>query len=161
MHDLLLRFATWIQNTPFILWITTSDHLFPFVQWTHFTGLSFWVGTNLMCDLSLLGFGKKFQTAAELTDALFAWNWIGLAIAITGGFTLFSSAAVGYIDNPAFRIKIFMILPVALIWHIIVQRKTRVWGRTSETPAIAKLAGGIEILMWLSVMIAAVWIPNY
>jgi len=161
MHDALAAFAQWIQNTPFILWITTSDHVYPFVQWTHFTGLSFWIGTNLMCDLRLLGFGKELLTPAELTDALFAWNWTGLAIAVTGGFTLFSTAAVGYIDNPAFRIKIYMILPVALLWHIIVQRKTRVWGQTKETPPVAKLAGAIEIAMWLSVMIAAVWIPNY
>ena len=43
MHEVLLRFATWIQNTDFIQWIVTSDHVFPFVQWIHFTGLSFWI----------------------------------------------------------------------------------------------------------------------
>jgi hypothetical protein len=161
MHDLLLQFATWIQNTPFILWISTSDHVFPFVQWTHFTGLSIWIGTTLMCDLRLLGFGKKLQTAAELTDALVVWNWVGLAIAITGGFTLFSTAAVGYIDNPAFKIKIYMILPVALAWHVFVQRKTRVWGKTEEVAAAGKVAGFVELLLWMSVMTAAIQIPNY
>ena len=161
MHDLLASFAHWIQNTTFILWVATSYYVYPFVQWTHFTGLALWVGTTLMCDLRLLGFGKKFETAAELTDALFLWNWIGLGIAVVGGFTLFATAAVGYIDNPAFRVKVYMVLPVALIWHIIVQRKTRVWGQTKETPPVAKLAGLIELVMWMSVMISAIWIPNY
>jgi hypothetical protein len=161
MHAALLAFANWIQNTPFILWITTSDHLFPFVQWTHFTGLSLWVGTNLMLDLRLVGFGENLMTPVELTDALFAWNWTGLAIAITGGFTLFACAAVGYIDNPAFRVKIFMILPFALLWHIVVQVATYASGKNKATPSLLKLAGGFEILLWMSVMIAAVWIPNY
>src|SRR5215467_12505359 len=143
MHEALASFANWIQNTPFILYITESDHLFPFVQWVHFTGLSLWIGTTLMCDLRLLGFGKDLQTPKELTDALFAWNWTGLAIAITGGFTLFSTAAVGYIDNPAFRVKIYMLLPTAILVHIIVQQfVTKKWGTTKETPAVAKFAGG-------------------
>ena len=42
-----------------------------------------------------------------------------------------------------------------------VQRKTRDWGKTEETPPVAKFAGGVELLLWLSVMTAAIWIPNY
>jgi hypothetical protein len=68
---------------------------------------------------------------------------------------------VGYIDNPAFRLKLGVLLPLALAWHIFVQRKSRAWGRTLETPAVAKLAGLMEIVLWVSVAAAAVWIPNY
>jgi hypothetical protein len=68
---------------------------------------------------------------------------------------------VGYIDNPAFRLKLGALLPLALAWHIFVQRKSRTWGRTWETPTVAKLAGLMEIVLWVSVGTAAVWIPNY
>jgi hypothetical protein len=44
---------------------------------------------------------------------------------------------------------------------MVVQRKVRIWGRESETPPIAKLSALIEILLWLSVVTAAVEIPNY
>jgi len=161
MHAWLVSVADSLQNVPLIVWLGSAQYAYPFIQLTHFTGLSMWLGTTMALDFRLLGAGKKFQTASQLLDALFVWNWIGLAVAVLGGFTLFSIAAVGYIDNPAFQLKLVLLIPLALVWHIIVQRKTRTWGRRVETPAVAKLAGLIEILLWVSVATAAVWIPNY
>lgn len=161
MHALLVSFCEWLQNSPFGLWVSGARYVYPFAQLTHFTGLSLWLGTNLALDFRLLGAGKNFCTASELADALFAWNWTGLGIAVLGGFSLFSAAARGYLDNPAFQVKLTMLIPVALIWHIFVQRRARTWGQTPDTPPVAKLAGLLELLLWISVATAAVWIPNY
>jgi hypothetical protein len=161
MYQLLLRFCDWLQNTQWALDISGSLWAYPYVQLTHFTGLSLWVGTNLAVDLSLLGWGRKRQTPAELNDALFVWNWIGLAIAVTGGFLLFSTAATSFVVNPAFRWKLGLLVPLGIIWHIVVQQKTRTWGQTPETPLAGKLAGLFEVLIWLSVATAAVSIPFF
>jgi hypothetical protein len=161
MHTWLVGICDRLQNIRLVVWLVTAQYAYPFIQWTHFTGLSLWLGTTLALDFRLLGAGKRFQTAAQLSDALFLWNWLGLGIAVLGGFTLFATAAVGYIDNPAFRLKLGVLLPLALAWHIFVQRKSRTWGRTSETPGVAKLASLMEIVLWVSVAAAAVWIPNY
>ncbi len=161
MHAWLVQFCEWLQNTPFVLWLGHAQYAYPFVQLTHFTGLSLWLGTSLVLDFRLLGAGKKFMTAAQLRDAVFVWNWAGLGIAVLGGFFLFSIAAVGYIANPAFELKLALLIPTALIWHIVVQRKTRVWGQAEEVSTAAKLAGLLEICLWVSVATAAVWIPNY
>src|SRR5580692_4721301 len=99
MHDWLLQFATWLQNSPGAVAVASSDWAYPFVQLTHFTGLSIWLGTNFAVDLHLLGWVKRHQTAAELQSALFTWNWIGFCIVVLGGFTLFSTAAVSFIAN--------------------------------------------------------------
>jgi hypothetical protein len=119
------------------------------------------VGTNLALDLRLLGIGKKRQTAAQLSDALFAWNWIGFFIAVCGGFMLFASAATKYIPNPAFEIKLGILVPLGIVLHIINQLKARTWGQTAETPAVAKLSGLIEFLIWFAVITAAISIPNF
>jgi hypothetical protein len=50
---------------------------------------------------------------------------------------------------------------LALVWHIVVQRRALAWGEGKEMPAIAKLAAGTEILLWICVAAAAVQIPNY
>jgi hypothetical protein len=131
------------------------------VQLTHFTGLSIFIGTNLALDLRLMGIGNKSQTAAQLSDSVFAWNWVGFCIAITGGFMLFSTAALTYVANTAFDVKLSMLLPTALILHIVNQQKVRTWGQTSETPGIAKLLGLVELLLWLSVVTFAVLIPYF
>jgi hypothetical protein len=156
-----MAFGKYLESMPWSLPIRESFWLYPFIQLIHFTGLSIWLGTNLLVDLRLLGVGKRQETATELNHDLFAWNWIGFAIVVTGGFLLFSPVATTYIVNRAFQVKLTMLVPTALIWHIIVQQKTGSWGRSPETPAVAKFAGLLEILLWLSVVVAAVNIPNY
>ncbi len=139
----------------------TSLWLYPFVQLIHFSGLTLWLGTNISVDLRLLGLGKQRQTAAQLSNSLFVWNWIGFCVVVVGGFLLFSSTGTTYVTNPAFRIKLGVLVPVALFWHIMVQQKAPVWGRVPDTPPEAKMAGLTEILLWISVVTAAVLIPNY
>jgi hypothetical protein len=160
MYEILVAFCRWIQGTSWAHAILTSSWAFPYVQLIHFAGLSLWVGTNTLLDLRLLGVGRKRQSAAQLSDALFVWNWIGFGIAILGGFLLFSTSATIYIKNPAFRIKLGVLIPLALLLHIVVQRKARSWDQ-EDTPGAAKLAGLAELTLWFCVASAAVLIPNY
>jgi hypothetical protein len=82
MHAWLLGICNWLQNVPFILWVAGAQYAYPFVQLTHFTGLSLWLATTLALDFRLLGAGKKYQTASQLWDAVWVWNWIGLGITV-------------------------------------------------------------------------------
>jgi prolipoprotein diacylglyceryltransferase len=160
MYGLLVVFCRWIQGTPWAQAILTSSWAFPYVQLIHFSGLSLWVGTIALLDLRLLGVGRKRQTPSQLCEALFVWNWIGFGIAILGGFLLFSISATIYIKNPAFRIKLGVLIPLALLLHIVIQRKARAWDQ-EDTPVAAKLAGLAELTLWFCVASAAVLIPYF
>ena len=159
MDGSLAMFGHWLQNRSFALAIAGSDWAYPLVQATHFTGLSLWVGTIVAVDLSLLGIGKKSLAPLPLSEALFIWNWIGFAIAVTGGFLLFSVAAETYVTNIAFLTKLGLLIPLGLVLHIVVQQKAPAWEKASETPRVAKVAGFTELLLWLCVATAAVLIP--
>ncbi len=161
MSHVLVNFCRWLQQTSLAQGILTSSWAFPYVQLIHFTGLSLWIGTNALLDLRLLGAGKQRQMAAELCDVLFVWNWIGFCVAFLGGFLLFSTSATIYVRNPAFRIKLGILVPLALILHIVIQRKARTWGNSVETPLAAKLAGFAELTLWIGVATAAVLIPSF
>ena len=159
MDGSLINFGHWLQNRPFALSIAGSDWAYPIVQATHFTGLSIWVGTNVAVDLSLLGLGKKSEAPLQLSDTLFLWNWIGFAIAVAGGFLLFSVSAETYLTNIAFLTKLGLLIPLGLVLHIVIQRKAPVWEKASKTPLMAKVAGLTELLLWLCVATTAVLIP--
>lgn len=159
MDGSLVIFGHWLQNRQFALAIAGSDWAYPFVQATHFTGLSIWVGTNVIVDLSLLGAGRKSSKSLQLSDALFIWNWIGFGIAVVGGFLLFSVSAETYLTNIAFLTKLGLLIPLGLALHIVVQQKAPVWQNALETPPLAKIAGLAELLLWLCVATAAVLIP--
>ncbi|MGD0906429.1 MAG: DUF6644 family protein [Candidatus Acidiferrales bacterium] len=156
----LLEFGNWLQNRQFALDIVGSSWAYPYVQALHFSGLSLFVGTNLALDFNLLGLWKGRETASELCSGLILWNWIGFVIGIVGGFLLFAASAATYVINPAFRMKLVILIPVGLILHIVVQRKVLYeWSKMPEMPKIARLVGLIELLCWLSVATAAVLIP--
>lgn len=159
MDGSFVGFGHWLQNRPFALAIAGSEWAYPIVQATHFTGLSIWVGTNVVVDLSLLGVGKKTSTPVQFSDALFIWNWIGFGIAVTGGFLLFSVSAETYVTNIAFLTKLGLLIPLGLVLHVVIQQKAPTWEKASDTPAMAKVAGFTELLLWLSVAAAAVLIP--
>src|SRR6202521_1611801 len=119
MDGSLVHFGHWLQNRPFALAIAGSEWAYPFVQATHFTGLSLWVGTNVAVDLSLMGVGKKSPAPLQLSGTLFVWNWIGFAIAITGGFLLFSVSAETYLSNIAFLTKLGLPIPLRVVLHVV------------------------------------------
>lgn len=156
----IVAFSNWLQNTSFMLGIARSDWAFPFVQLTHFTGLSLWVGTSIAFDFRLLGYGKS-KTPSELLTTLFAWNWAGLIIAICGGLTLFGTAAGSYIFNAAFELKLGFLVPIGVLLHIYIQAKTKAWSQEPELPGIAKTFGVIEMIWWLGVVTSAVSIPYF
>jgi hypothetical protein len=160
MHELWVAVARWIGETSWATVIRTTT-IYPYIQLIHFSGLTIWLGTNVLVDLRILGIGSKRQTAAQLSEALFAWNWIGFCVVVLGGFLLFSGIGTTYLENAAFEVKLGIFVPLALSWHILVQRKVREWGVKADTPAIAKMGALVELLLWLCVVTAAVEIPNY
>ena len=157
----LVTFGNWLQNRSFALAVATSDWAYPFVQATHFTGLSLWVGTTVATDLSLIGMGNQYQTPLQLLNVLFVWNWIGFCIAILGGFLLFSASAATYLINPAFLIKLGILIPLALTLHVAIQQKMLGWGQQPDMPRVARIAGALELIFWIAVVTAAVSIPYF
>lgn len=160
MHNFVMALAAWLESTPWGTFARESNWGYPFVQLTHFTGLSLWLGTTFALDLRLLGLGSRRAKAAQVAEELFVWNWIGFFIVLTGGFILFSGLARSFVENIAFEWKLGMFVPLALVWHVMVQQRSRQWGQTDEIPAVAKYAAAVEILLWLCVVTAAVQIPS-
>lgn len=158
----VVSFCNWLQNTPYALAIAGSTWAYPFVQTTHFTGLSIWLGTSLALDFRLLGWLGRSRKPYELARSLFSWNWIGFVIAVIGGVSLFSTDAVAFSRNPAVQFKLLLFFPLALITHIVVQQKTlKSWGSSEVVPMTARIAGLTEFLLWLSVASAAANIPYF
>jgi hypothetical protein len=146
-----------LENTPWGVAIRGSSWIFPVIKWIHLSGLSIGLATSVIVDLRLLGIAKPRPTASDLSDGLLVWNWIGLGVAILGGFLMFSADATTYMSNAGYRWKLSLLAPLALVCHLIVQRNTAVWRQAERTPAIGKVAGLTELLLWLSVVTASVY----
>jgi hypothetical protein len=144
MNDAVLAACRWLENTWWAVTIRESALAYPILQWIHFVGLSIWLGACLAVDLRLIGVGPRRLTAAELSNGLCAWKWIGFGVAFVGGFLLFAAYATMYVSNAAFFLKVAVLTPLALVWHLVVQKRAGAW------------AGAIEFVLWISVVTAAV-----
>ena len=156
MNDVVLAVCGWLENTSWAITVRESPLAYPVMQWIHFVGLSLWLGACLTVDLRLIGVGQRRQTAAELSNGLFAWKWIGFGVAFVGGFLLFSAYATMYLSNAAFFLKVAILTPLALMWHLVVQKRAGAWTEAGHTSAIGKWAGVIELVLWILVVTAAV-----
>jgi hypothetical protein len=156
MYDAVLAGCTWLEGTPWGAMVRDSTWMYPVMKWVHFVGLSMWLGASLTVDLRLIGVGERRQTAAELSHGLFAWSWIGFFVAFVGGFLLFSVEATTYVSHTGFLLKLAVLMPLAVMWHVVVHKKIRAWTQTERTPATGKWAGLIELLLWMAVVTASV-----
>ena len=156
MYDAVLTGCRWLENTPWGVMVRDSSWMYPVMKWVHFVGLSVWLGACLAVDLRLIGVGQRRQTAAELSYGLLAWSWIGFVVAFLGGFLLFSVEATTYVLHAGFLLKLAVLVPLALIWHVLVHKKTHEWTQTEHTSSIGKWAGLIEFVLWMAVVAASV-----
>jgi hypothetical protein len=156
MYDGVLASCRWLENTPWGVTVRNSSWMYPVVLWVHFIGLSIWLGTSLAVDLRLIGVGARRQTAVELSHGLCSWKWIGFGVAFVGGFLLLSAEATTYVTNTGIRLKLVVLTPLALTWHLVVQKNIPAWTQNGHTTAIGTWAGVIEFLLWISVVAASV-----
>ena len=115
------------------------------------------VGTITAFDLRLLGWALRRQRVSALAQRLFPWAWAGLAIQVVTGALLFASEAVHVCANPAFRVKMLLLLLAglhALVFHFNVSRNMAAWDDSAIPPARAKVAGAISILLWIGIVAA-------
>jgi hypothetical protein len=153
----MLAFCKWLEQTWVGGGIRQSLWLFPAIETLHLLGMAALVGTITVYDLRLLGWILRRERVSDLTRRLLPWAWAGFAVQVITGALLFSSEAVKVYDNPAFRVKILLILLAgaqALIFQWTSYRNVATWDDSQVMPVGAKMAGCISILLWIGIVAA-------
>jgi len=118
------------------------------------------VGSTAALDLRLLNLAMRGQSVSKLAGRLLKWAWAGFVVQVVTGLLLFSSEATKCYPNPAFRVKMLLILLAgvnALVFEW-TYRSVAKWDEAASTPMGAKLAGLFSILLWFGIVAAGRWI---
>ncbi|HWZ76755.1 MAG TPA: DUF6644 family protein [Candidatus Sulfotelmatobacter sp.] len=153
----MLEFCQWLDQTAVGSTIRQSLWLFPAIQTVHLLGMAALVGTITVLDLRLLGWAMPQRRVSEVTARLLPWAWLGFGVQVVTGVLLFSSEAVKIYGNPAFRLKMLLLLLAgiqALLFQTVVSRKLPTWDDRPALPVMAKVMGMISILLWLAIVTA-------
>jgi hypothetical protein len=150
-------FCKWLEATRVGASVRQSLWLFPAIETVHLLGMAVLVATVVALDLRLLGWAMRGQRVTELVRRLLPWSWAGFAVQVATGAALFSSEAVHVYANPAFRLKMMLIVLAgvhASIFHWVICRDVAKWDEGRVIPAKARVAGLVSILIWIGVVAA-------
>ncbi len=111
---------TWLENTAYAQWILTGLTGWPLILTIHAIGLAVAVGMIFAMNLRILGLYRTIPLSA--THTLLNFAWIGIALNIFSGFSLFMTQASFYVTSPPFLVKITAI--IAGIVLLVITQKT-------------------------------------
>ena len=152
----------WIKELPFGAAVRESRWLFAMGETFHFIGLCLLVGGLLVVDLRLLGFIRRVPMRAAL--AFLPFTIVGFLINLATGIEFFVTDPFMYWPNPAFRLKMFLIVLAglnALVFTVMQHRHMLVLGDDKNMSAYVKLTAGLSLGLWLSVLLLGRLLPAF
>jgi len=154
-------FISYFEKSALADTIRENDLLFPLIESVHVLSICLVVGSILAVDLRLLGLASIHRPASRVISGILPVTWSAFAIAVASGSLLFISNATEYLGNGYFVAKIFLICMAGLnmaLFHGITARHLPRWENDAAPPLPARLAGGLSILLWVSVITCGRWI---
>jgi hypothetical protein len=154
------RLCEGLEQIPWIVTVTNSAVMISLVWLVHYFGFFLLVGTTAVVDLRVLGVAAQNQRLAPLAGQLFPFAWTGLGLVAASGFIMFAGQATTFYPTAVFRIKMGMVL-LALVFCVIVQRKSPVWDRAPSVPAAAKWLAFASLALWIGAILAGLEVPAF
>ena len=133
--------------------------LFPVIQSIHIIGLTLVMGTVCIVDLRLLGITMRRQTVRTLASTFMPWTIGGLVTVLITGPLLFGSDIERYLKNPAFLLKM-VLLVIALAAHARLHFSV-VRNDTSFPTMSRKFGAALSLILWCSVVLAGRAIADF
>jgi hypothetical protein len=145
-----------IEETTLATAVRESVWLYPICELLHIVGFVLLVGAAAMFDLRLLGMSRSLPVST-MASHLLPWSRTGLVVAIPTGLLMFASDATATAANPAFRLKLLLIVAAGLnawAFHRGPFRRVASWDRDAPSPPAARLAAVLSLSIWTAVIAA-------
>jgi hypothetical protein len=153
----------WLQTTALATRLRGSTWAYPLVETMHILGFTVLVGSAAMFDLRLLGFARRIKVS-ELAQHLLRWSRSSLLLVVPTGFLLFMTQAVEMAASPVFRLKLVLIALAAsnaLVFHFWTLKGVVAWNENLSTPARAKAAAVLSLMLWAGVITCGRFLAYY
>lgn len=157
----LSELIAYFENSALADNIRENDLLFPLIESIHVVSICLVVGSILFVDLRLLGLANVHRSVSRVTSGILPLTWSAFAVALGSGGLLFISNVTKYLGNGYFVAKLLLIGAAGLnmtVFHGISAKDMSQWQDKPRLPLRARLAGGLSILLWISVVACGRWI---
>ncbi len=146
-----------------LVWLETSalaeamrqwTWLYPGVEIVHIVGFVVLVGAAIMFDLRLLGVSPGLPVMGLERHLLRAAR-ASVALVVPSGILMFTAHATEMADNPAFRLKMVLLVAALLnaaLFHRAPFRSVAAWNLHRPAPRTARAAAVVSLVLWVSVI---------
>lgn len=144
----------WLENSVLAEAIRQWVWAYPFIEILHILSITLLVGSVVMFDLRLLGVSRHV-TIAAMAEQLLPWAYASFGIVMLSGFLLFATDATAIALNPAFRLKLVLILGAsinAITFHWKCYPLVRQWNLGIKPPKMVRAIAIISIILWIAVI---------
>jgi hypothetical protein len=158
-RESLIPLFAWLGHTAVGTTIRSSAVLIALTEIIHLLGLTMLIGTVLMVDMALLGFGIRRHPASRIATELAPWTTGGLVVMLISGPLILSSETLKCYEASFFWIKMAVLL-AAIAFHFTVHRRVA----RLEPPAgrfRAGIVACVSLGLWISVALAGKMIGIY
>jgi hypothetical protein len=111
-----------LENTGWAIWLKESPSIwgYPTLLFLHTVGLSFTAGPSVAIDLRLLGVARRIPL--DGLAAFFTVIWTAFVVSALSGIVLLASDATAKLANPAYLVKMALVL-IAIVLTIVIRRR--------------------------------------
>jgi hypothetical protein len=151
----LLQACEWLGETSGSIALRESIWVYPIVETAHVLALCLFLGLALLLDLRLLNVALRRTPVTEITSRVMPWTWLGFVVMIATGAALFYSDPVKFHGNVFFRVKLVLLALAGLnawYFHATIFRRVAEWNLEPWTPARARLAGAVSLVLWTGIV---------
>ncbi len=158
---MLHSFAVWLSATPISEFIQNVLWIIPAVQTVHILAIAAVLSSVAMVDLRIFGLAGRGVTMADTASRYIPWIWWSLAVLAVTGVTLVTGEPVRSLTNPAFQIKMILLvvaMGVTIGFQATLRRNAGLWDDSARAAGVIRVAAFATLLLWLSIAVAGRWI---
>jgi len=136
---------------------------FPAMESLHVLSITFLLGAILMVDLRVLGVAGRAYSPGSMVSQLVPWAAGAFVVANITGLAMFITRASAHAANPAFQIKMGLLLLAGLniaYFHFRAMPAILRAHDATILPVRARTAAGVSLFLWCAIMLAGRWVGH-
>ncbi|AIT79359.1 DUF6644 family protein [Novosphingobium pentaromativorans] len=161
MGSVDLSFLSDLESLGVAQFVRESSWAYPTLETLHVIAIALVVGSIWIVDLRILGLVFQRRAVQSVMDEVLPLTWCVFALALITGVLMFISSAMMFAENPAFRIKLVVLVCAALnvlFFHSHAMKRWQLAGGDALASPAMKISGGASIVFWISAILAGRWI---
>jgi hypothetical protein len=144
----------WLETTRLAGAMREWLWLYPAVEVVHILGFTLLVGAAALFDLRLLGVARHLPVT-QIARFVLPWARSALVLIAPSGLLMFTAHATEMATNPAFRLKLLLLIAAGLnafLFHRGTFRGVANWNVGASAPGAARRAAMASLLLWTGVV---------